>query len=99
MAHSTIYVVKDMIQNLTGRHIVCYNCQGDFVVLKPAEFTSRKGAYYVVNENMISDLIRRGIAKDKILITGMPAIGRDKVIVRRLWQIGEKPNRIIPIGE
>lgn len=99
MAHLTIYVVKDMIYNLTGKHIICYNSEGDFVVFKPDVFTSRKGAYYIVNENMISSLRKRGIAKDKILVTGMPEVGRDKVIVRRLWQIGEKPNRIIPIGE
>lgn len=88
-----------MIHNLTGRYITCYNCEGNFVILEPVDFISERGAYYIVNENMVSTILKRGIARDKILIASLPEIGRDKVMVRRLWQIGEKASRIIPIGE
>ena len=99
MAHSTIYVMKDMIQNLTGRHIVCYNCCGDFAILEPVSFESRRVAYYVVEQDDIPRMIKRGVPKDKILITDLPQVGRDKMLVRRLFLIGEKRIRILPIGE
>lgn len=99
MAHSTIYVMKDTIQNLTGKYIVCYNSCGDFIILRPTLFESKKSAYYVVEQKDIPKMIKRGVSKDKILITDLPQVGRDKVLVRRLFLIGEKRVRILPIGE